>query len=88
MLAGRLSLDVLVSVTEVILPDPCTDTTVNNRVTDLTGGGHYYGLKEVVINVVVEGVAFGCSEVEDHTDFARLWDCEDGITLETGDRRG
>ena len=37
---GRLSWDVLVSVTEVILPNPGADTTINNRVTDLTNGGH------------------------------------------------
>ena len=85
---GCLFREVLVSVAEVILPDSGTDTTVNNRVFDLTGGGHDYGLKEVIIDVVVEGLAVRGAEVENHTDFARLWNCEDGITPETGDRRG
>ena len=83
-----LSRDILVGVTKVIFPNPGTDTTVNDGVPDLTGGGHDDRLESVVVDVVVERLAVWGAEVEDDTDFTRLWDRQDGVAPKAGDRRG
>ena len=80
-----LSRDVFLRVMEIVFPDSGTSTTVDDGVADLSGGGHDF-FQQVIVDVVVEGVAIGRAEVEDHMHCTGLGYSENGVTPETRDR--